>query len=57
MVHRGKGSARLMAQICPKCNTENQDGALHCRRCGAALTPTAAPGRCPQCGADLLPDS
>ena len=46
-----------MAQICPKCNTENQDGALHCRRCGAALTPTAAPGRCPQCGADLLPDS
>lgn len=30
-----------MANVCSKCSTENADGALACRHCGAALTPPA----------------
>jgi len=26
--------------ICPKCNRENEDGALFCRHCGSSMNPT-----------------
>jgi hypothetical protein len=26
---------------CPKCQTENKDGAKHCRKCSTAFTPVA----------------
>lgn len=31
-----------MATVCSSCSTDNADGALVCRQCGAALTPSAA---------------
>lgn len=31
-----------MANVCSSCSTDNADGALVCRHCGAALTPSAA---------------
>lgn len=30
-----------MANVCSRCSTENADGVLTCRQCGAALTPPA----------------
>jgi hypothetical protein len=39
-----------MAHVCSKCRTENADGALVCRHCGAPLPPTADWGR------SLLPE-
>jgi class 3 adenylate cyclase/tetratricopeptide (TPR) repeat protein len=35
---------------CPRCESDNPDGAKFCIECGTPLTP-----RCPQCGADTLP--
>jgi hypothetical protein len=31
-----------MANVCSRCSTDNADGALVCRQCGAALAPSAA---------------
>jgi tetratricopeptide (TPR) repeat protein len=35
---------------CPRCASDNPDGAKFCIECGTPLTP-----RCPQCGGDTLP--
>jgi ABC-type oligopeptide transport system substrate-binding subunit/class 3 adenylate cyclase/ribosomal protein L40E len=37
---------------CPKCNTENREGARFCRKCGGRLAVV-----CTQCAAELAPDS
>lgn len=29
--------------ICPKCNRENEDGALFCRHCGSSMNPVQKP--------------
>jgi len=29
--------------ICPKCNRENEDGALFCRHCGSSMNPVQNP--------------
>lgn len=34
--------------ICPKCNTQNQEGAKFCAKCGAGLAPPAPPSSPPE---------
>jgi hypothetical protein len=40
---------------CPACELENEEGALYCARCHAALPRPPAPGECPYCGRQRQP--
>ena len=51
----GKGEIRLevgAVMKCPKCQRENREGAMFCKRCGNRLE-----AACPQCGNMNEPDS